>query len=150
MFRRGLTVDERLHRALQDRGLEWFSAAVMVAWGLTLAMPGNTLAGSNFQAFQRYPFMTETFWATIFGIVGGMRLVALYINGRNPRTPYARMGGALFGTISWGQVSLLITEGTYGATGIASTGTGVYALLALADLVSIYRAAHDVRYYRSK
>jgi len=148
MFRRGITLDERLHRALQDRGLEWFSAAVMVAWGVTLALPGDTLAGANFSAFQRYPWMTESFWASVFGVIGGMRLCALYINGKNPRTPYARMVGSLFGTVAWLQVSLLITEGTYGVTGIASTGTGVYALLAFADLVSIYRAAHDARYTR--
>jgi hypothetical protein len=146
MFRRGLTLDERLHRALQDRGMEWFSAAVMVAWAVTLALPGNTLDGSNFAAFHRYPWMTEIFWAVMFGVIGGARLLALYINGHSPRSPYARMIGSLFGALSWGQVSLLITEGTYGTTGVASTGTGVYALLAVADLISVYRAAHDARY----
>lgn len=149
MFRRGLPTAERLHLALQDRGLEWFSAAVMVAWGLTLAMPGNTLDGANFLAFHRSPWMTETFWATAFGLVGGGRFVALYINGRSPRTPHARIVGAVFGVLSWSQVSLLITEGTYHSTGVASTGTGVYALLALADLFSVFRAAHDARYHNT-
>ena len=146
MFRRGLPTGERMHRALQDRGLEWFSAAVMVSWGITLALPGNTLDGSNFTAFHRYPWMSEAFWAAAFGMVGGGRLVALYINGRKPQTPYARMAGSLFGALSWGQVALLITEGTYGLTGVASTGTGIYTLLAIADLFSIFRAAHDARY----
>ena len=59
------------------------------------------------------------------------------------------MSGSLFGALSWGQVSWLVTEGTYGLTGIASTGTGIYLLLALADLFSIFRAAHDARYHDS-
>ncbi len=149
MFRRGLSTAERVHVALQDRGLEWFSAAVMVSWGVTLALPGDTMAGANFAAFHRYPWMTETFWAATFGIVGGARLAALYINGRSPRTPHFRMAGSLFGALSWAQVAVLVTEGTYSVTGVASTGTGIYALLAVADLVSIFRAAHDARYHAS-
>lgn len=137
---------DRTRSMFQDRGLEWFSAAVMVAWGVTLALPGNTLDGISFTAFQRHAWMTETFWAAALGLAGGARIAALYVNGRNPRTPYARMAGALFGALSWGQVCWLLTQGTYGQTGIASTGTGVYGLLAVADLFSIFRAAHDARY----
>jgi hypothetical protein len=136
---------ERLDRALADRGLEWFSAAVMVAWGLTLALPGDTLDDPAFAAF-RTAWTGEVFWAAAFGLAGGARLAALYVNGRSPRTPFARMAGALFGALSWGQVAWLVTAATWGATGIAQTGTGLYGLLALADLFSIFRAAHDARY----
>ena len=139
-------LDGRLHRLVEGRGLEWLSSAVMVAWGGTLALPGNTFDTGSFAAFHGYGPMDEAFWAAAFGLVGGARIAALYINGRNPRTPYARMSGSLFGALSWGQVSWLFTQGTFGVTGVPSTGTGVYALLALADLVSIFRAAHDARY----
>jgi len=131
---------------MQDRGLEWFSALVMVAWGFTLALPGDTLAGPSFAAFHRYD-LTETFWAWLFGAIGAARLVALYINGRWPTTPFIRMVGSLFGAISWGQVSWLIAEGTYYSSGVASTGTAIYGLLALAEVFSIFRAAFDARYY---
>jgi hypothetical protein len=93
--------------------------------------------------------MTEEFWACMFGVIGGARLVALYINGRWPKTPRIRKIGAFFGLVSWAQVAWLITEGTAVKTGVLSTGTGMYALLALADLVSIFRAAFDARYYRT-
>lgn len=146
MFRRGIPPGERLHRVIQDRGLEWFSAAAMVGWGATLALPGNTLDGAAFGAFHRYPWLSESFWAAAFGIVGGARLAALYINGRSPRTPYARMGGSLFGAVSWAQISWLFTESTYGTNGVLGTGTVMYGLLAIADLVSILRAAYDARY----
>jgi hypothetical protein len=139
-------IETRIMLHMQDRALEWFSAFVMLSWGLVLALPGDSLAGQNFYAFRRYG-MTEDLWAWIFGAVGSARIIALYINGRWPRTPHIRMLGALFGAVSWGQVAWLITESTL-ATGVASTGIPVYAMLALADLFSIFRSAFDARYYR--
>lgn len=129
-----------------DRGLEWFSALVMLSWGITLALPGDTLSGAQYSAFSRFG-MTEEAWAGVFSSVGLARLVALYINGQWPKSPHIRMLGSLFGAISWAQVAYLLTLSTYVATGIAATGTAVYSLMALADLVGIARAAFDARYY---
>lgn len=129
-----------------DRGLEWFSAFVMLSWGVTLALPGDTLSGPSYAAFGRFG-MTEEAWAGVFSAVGLARLVALYINGHWPKSPHIRMLGSLFGAISWGQVAYLLTLSTYFTTGIAATGTAVYSLLALADLFGIARAAFDARYY---
>ena len=67
--------------------------------------------------------------------------------GRWPRTPYIHMVGSLFGTMSWAQVAWLLFAGGYFATGIPTTGVAVYGLLALADLLSIFRAAFDARYH---
>lgn len=145
--RRGGTA-ARLLLVFNDRGLEWFSAFVMLGWGLTLITPGDTLAGPQYAAFGRFG-MTEDAWAAVFGAVGLARLVALYINGQWPKSPHIRMAGSFFGAISWAQVAYLLTVSTYLSTGIANTGTAVYSLLALADLVGIARAAFDARYYRS-
>jgi hypothetical protein len=131
-----------------DRGLEWFSAVIMLGWGLTLVLPGDTLSGPQYAAFGRFG-ITEDMWALAFGAVGLARLVALYINGRWPRSPYVRMVGSLFGAVSWAQVAYLITESTYFATGIAATGTWIYSALAIADLLGIARAAFDARYHHS-
>jgi hypothetical protein len=131
-----------------DRGLEWFSALVMLAWGITLALPGDTLAGPQYAAFGRFG-MTEESWAWVFGVVGSARIAALYINGAWPRSPHVRMIGSTFGAISWAQVAYLLTLSTYFATGIAATGTAVYSLLALADLFGIARAAFDARYHNN-
>jgi hypothetical protein len=144
----GHDLKTRLRAHVNDRALEWFSASIMLAWSLVLALPGQTLAGPSFAAFNRFDWMTEALWAWVFGVVGAARIVALYINGRWPKTPHIRMAGSLFGALSWAQVAWLITEGTYNATGVASTGTAVYTLLALADIFSIYRARFDARYYR--
>ena len=128
-----------------NRQLEWFSACVMVGWSIILALPGDSLAAPQFAAFHRLG-LTETFWTALFGFVGAGRLVALYINGKSPRTPYARMLGALFGFLSWGQVAIQVGQGGYNAYGAASTGIAPYGLLAVAELISIYRASYDARY----
>jgi hypothetical protein len=142
-----MTYDEKLRHHCQDRALEWFSAIVMIAWGITLAWPGDTLDGDAFTAFRRHG-MTEAWWAVIFGAAGAARIAALYINGRQPKTPYVRMAGSLFGAVSWAQIAYLLFEGSH-MTGIPSTGVAIYTPLAVAELVSIFRAAFDARYYRT-
>lgn len=139
---------KQLDSHMQDRALEWFSGAAMLLWGLILALPGETMAGPSYAAFHRFG-TTEEFWAYAMGATGIARLVALFINGRWPRTPLIRMVGALFGLLCWSQITYLLLAGTYLATGVASTGPAVYGLLALADLFSIFRAAFDARYVSS-
>lgn len=131
-----------------DRGLEWFSSFVMLGWGATLILPGDTLSGPQYAAFGRFG-LTEEFWAWAFSLAGSARIVALYINGNWPKSPHIRMVGSLFGALSWAQVSYLLTASTYFTTGIAATGTVVYAGLAIVDLIGIARAAFDARYYSS-
>lgn len=137
----------RMSLFFNDRGLEWFSAGVMLVWGLTLIAPGQTLDGPQYAAFGRFG-ITEAMWAYVFGTVGAVRLVALYINGNWPKTPHVRMLGSLFGALSWAQVAWLLTESTYVATGVWNTGSGVYALFAIVDLLGIARAGFDARYHR--
>ena len=88
----------------------------MIARAATLALPGDLLSQPGFVALHRFG-MTESVWSFLFAFVGGARLVALYINGRRPRSPHIRMVGALFGAVSWIQVSVLLYE----AAGINNT-----------------------------
>ena len=127
------------------RDNEWLSSLLMCAWALVLAYPGDSLSGPSFSAFHRYG-MTETFWACAFGAMGGMRLAALYINGRSPRTPYARMLCAFFGFLAWGQVAFLVLQGTMQTLGVVSPGVAIYGILAVVELRSLYRASYDARY----
>jgi hypothetical protein len=120
-----------MRAAMQDRSPEWISALFMIWWGVALAMPGDTMAGPSFSAFDRYG-LTEEFWAWAFGSMGAARGVALYINGRWPKTPWVRMTGALFGAVSWMQVAWLLFAGSTLETGVYSTGTGVYLIIAVA------------------
>lgn len=142
------SLDDKMHAAIHDRALEWFSGIVMLMWGFVLMAPGDTLAGPQYAAFLRFG-ATEEFWAFAFTGVGTMRLTALYINGRWPKTPLFRMGCALFGAVSWGQVTWLLLEVSLQTGGALNTGIAVYGPFALAELFSIYRASFDARYYRS-
>ena len=131
-----------------DRGLEWLSSIVMIGWALVLIQPGDTLSGGNLRELLRYGF-TEQSVAVVFAGAGFARVGALYINGRWPRTPIVRMIGAGAGFMLWLQVSLILLGGSVLANGAMTTGVAVYLPLALADLISVYRAAFDARYQRS-
>jgi hypothetical protein len=147
--RRSHDLKLRLVKHMQDRSTEWLSALVMVSWGITLMMPGDTLLGPLFIAFKRYG-LTEDFWAWAFTSVGVARLTALWINGRWPRTPTIRSLCAIFGATSWVHVSYLLYQGSAGIGLPWSTGPGVYLILAFYDFIAIFRAAVDGRYQQPK
>ena len=134
-------------QSLHDRTVEWLSSLLMGAWCITLALPGETLSQPVYTAFHRFG-MTEAAWAIVFGVVCIARLVALYINGRWPRSPKIRIIGASFGALSWGQVSALLYQASAANGTPLSTGCLVYALLAVFEVYSAYRAAFDVRYHQ--
>lgn len=144
---------ERLYRTLllwfadrmKDRSPEWISSLFMLCWGFSLILPGDTLSGPQYAAFNRFGF-TETLWSGIFLGVGFSRMTALYVNGRWPRGPLIRIAGSLFGAISWMHVSTLLYDASWGAGNPMNTGVGVYLVLAIFDSVGIVRAGVDVRY----
>lgn len=133
-------------QSLQDRGIEWFSGCVMVAWGITFAMPGDLFqTQASFKAFAQYA--SEDVFAVVFGGVGAARMVALFINGRWPRSPIVRIFGAAFGAIIWGRVAVLFYESAAMNGALIGTGPAVYALLAVFEIFAINRAAFDARYH---
>ncbi|MDX6806592.1 hypothetical protein [Terrihabitans rhizophilus] len=136
----------RHQQQARERGLEWLSSIIMVAWGIILAQPGDTLSAANFSESAAHG-VAEDGLAYVFGALGGVRLAALYINGRWPRTPLLRMIGAGAGLLLWGQIASMFGT-SYLATGNAGTGFAAYGCLAMAEIFSIYWAAFDARYNR--
>lgn len=130
-----------------DRSMEWFSSLVMLAWCCTLVLPGNMLKQPVFAEFLRWG-LSVTHWIAIFGAVAIARIVALFINGRWPQGPVVRMVGAAIGAMIWVPICIMATDGSLRAYQSLSPSTGIYALLAAADLLAIRRAAHDARYFR--
>ena len=130
-----------------DRSIEWFSALAMLVLATILVMPGDTMAGPSFREFDHYG-LNEARLAAALGIVGAVRVVALWINGRWPRGPMLRIGGSVIGAMIWGQIAWLITLGALLNNGTISTDTGIYTLLAIGEILSIYKAAFDARYER--
>ncbi len=128
-----------------DRSGEWLCAGIMATWGAAQAIDGGTLCRPVPAALFGFGAAQEL-WAWMFGGVGLIRLAALYINGRWPRTPMIRMACAGLGFVSWCQLVWLFAQGGTPAQGVPATGAGIYAVLALAELHAIYAAAHDARY----
>lgn len=136
-----------VHHSCQLRELEWASAGIMLWWSYVLMRPGALLAQPGFAAFHKLP-VTETQWAWVFGVIGACRCAALYVNGRWPRTPYIRIFGAMFGVVTWPQISYMVSESSLISFGdFLTTGTGVYLGLAIMDVMAIFRASRDARYY---
>lgn len=125
--------------------MEWFSASVMLAWGITFALPGDLLTKPDFVGFHRYA-SSDALLAGLFSFAGAAGLGALYINGRWPKNAYIRVVRGLFGCVAWALIAFAFYDAAQMNKTPVGTGPLVYALLALYELVSIYRAAHDVRY----
>jgi hypothetical protein len=134
--------------SLKDRAIEWYSASVMVAWGITFALPGDLLSKPDFIGFHRYT-TSGALLASVFSIMGSSGLIALYINGRWPRGPIVRIARAAFGSVAWALIAYAFHDAAQINKMPIGTGPLSYALLALFEFVSIYRAAYDVRYHHA-
>jgi hypothetical protein len=141
-------------RSLEDRAIEWFAALVMLWFGANMAMPGDMLASPRFRGFQQWAF-SEGAWAAILIGFALARLVALYVNGRRPKTPYIRVICAVVGFLVYAWIAQGLAAPLTEATAAKSwmqlqseigPGWGVYQLLAFFELFSIYRAMKDSRY----
>lgn len=127
----------------QGRAAEWVTSLVMLDFGLTLLLPGETMSiSSSYAAFRSLGLDDAALGAPVVA-VALMRIAALYINGNWRRTPLLRGVGAVIGAVFF--ASLLASFSFPKLTGIAdawNTGT-TYAVLALFDLFSSYRAGAD-------
>jgi hypothetical protein len=126
----------------KSRALDWVCAAMILAWGITLAAPGNAMAQSPvYRIFlEKFP---EPVWAFILCAIGVARLLALIINGHAPRgSPVLRGGAAFLGVIVWGHflggfLDVSIRNGTL------SGGVGLNIVMLGAEIFSIGRATAD-------
>lgn len=129
-----------------DRAIEWLCAGITLWWAIALALPGDILSGPAFVAFNRVGWPQST-WMLLFAFSGGVRVIALWVNGRWPKTPIIRMFASIFGAFVWTQLAWLFYQSSLMNHGPFQTGMGVYGLLAAAEVFSTFRAAHDARYY---
>ena len=139
------TIWSREKLMAQDRSVEWLCAWLMIAWAITLMLPGDTLSIPQFQGFKHHG-LTAAHWCAFFGVLGGGRIAALIINGRWPRTARVRQVSAFFGAFSWVQIALLL----YLAHAPGAPWTPSFLIccvLAIFEFLSLRRAAFDGRYY---
>ena len=131
----------------QDRSVEWLCAWLMLAWAGTFAMPGDTLSYPSLSGFKHHG-LNEAWWTLIFTVAGGGRMIALYVNGRWPRSAIIRQGAAAFGFFSWVQIAVMLYRNAPGEGAPWVPSILVSAVLAAFELLSLRRARFDERYYK--
>lgn len=137
------TFMRRLHA--DDRALEWFSALALLGWGASLLF-GQDVYSPLYKTLHN--FGSKELWAVCLIVVGTARIAALGINGlMQSTTPVVRLVGAMLGVGFWAEVACLLTQSVWEQARAISPGMVIYALLAGAEIFSVFRAAVDARSY---
>lgn len=123
----------------QTRSVEWLLAGLMLAWGVGLMMPGNSLELTHLRYLKTVA--PEAIWAFGSVMIGGVRLAALYINGSWCRTPLIRAACSGLGIIWWIILGAL-TQAGYG-DGPQPPMTMFYPVFVAFEGYSVYRGARD-------
>ena len=117
---------------------------MMLGIAATIAASPRSIASGAFHLMQNIGFGPHSL-GLAFAAIGSMRIGALYANGRWPfYGPWCRAVGALGGALVWVQMSVALIAWSDTA-GYISIGVTVYAVLALGEFISCYRAANDAR-----
>lgn len=122
----------------RERFPEWVTSGMLLLWGLSLLQ--------STEGFQRpYFVFLETlgppsFWGSIALLMGIVRIVSLYINGRRKQTPAMRMAGAAMGIIIWFGVFI---GGMVHASFVPSVA--LYLGLTVLDTAALYFATIDAK-----
>jgi hypothetical protein len=121
------------------RWIEWQSAAIFVAIGLALALPGQTMSQPLFGAFLL--LMPEQMWSATLIIAGCIRAGALIINGRSPRgSPVVRAASAMFSAAIFAGLAAGFAQNA--PTGLWAAS--VYLTLTAFELATVYRAVREL------
>lgn len=126
------------------RLFEWVTTFMMLGIAATILMSPDSLGRGAFRWMLVVGF-TPLGLGLFFAVVGGLRCVALYANGRwclwGPRL---RALGAVCGAFIWAWMALALVFLTT-ETGTLSLGIFNWIALALGEIVSCARAGSDVR-----
>ncbi len=131
----------RFNQHVHIRLGEWLASAILLSLGTVLLAFPHIFEGPMAVSFAMLRQMArQPIWAFAFFIIGGTRIIALYINGRKRITPYIRMGMAVISCFVWYQFTLGLL-----LTGIPSTGLAVYPWLLALDIYNVFRSSSDAR-----
>ena len=72
---------------------------MMLAWGMGLMLPGDSMSLPQYRLLKE--LAPEPVWAAWSLGIGGLRFIALYINGHWRKTPLIRMSCAILGMVWW-------------------------------------------------
>ncbi|UYW34494.1 hypothetical protein [Methylorubrum extorquens] len=130
------------------RLFEWCMATMMVLIAFTLAMPGDTMERNALKPIANMGF-SEPNMALIFGCVGSVRIMALFLNGYinnvriGPKGAYARAAGAAVGCAIMGQFATALIYDAFTVAHAPSFVIPVFGTLAGFEAISVYIAVLD-------
>lgn len=130
------------------RLFEWCMATMMVLIAFTLAMPGDTMERGALKPIAEMGF-SEANMALLFGSVGAVRIMALFLNGyinnanTGPKGAYFRAFGAGVGCLIMGQFAFALVWDALAVAHAPSFVIPVFGTLAGFEALSVYIAVLD-------
>lgn len=118
---------------------EWLAAAIELSLGVLLFAAPAMFASDDLFAVMRQ-FAAQQVWAFAATIIGGARIVALYVNGRKSITPYIRMTMAFLSCFVWYNFALGLI-----LSGIPALSLATVPWLLTLDIYNVFRASADAR-----
>lgn len=133
-----------IHFVHTERIPEWATSFIMLFFGVSLLLPGETMAikGYGNMAFNNYG---DAGIGSIMTLLGVLRIIALYINGNWKRTPLIRMVGAVLGVQMFLAISVSLAIPFLTRDMAPNTAWGTYLVLAVLDTHAVWRASKDAR-----
>lgn len=130
---------------LTCRLFEWVTTIIMLGMAATIILYPDALAKGAFR-YMLVAGFTPLVMGLFLAVVGAVRVVALYLNGRSPLWgPRVRAVGALAGAFIWCWMAVALAYLT-NDTGFPSIGIFNWIGLTLGEIVSCARAGSDVRH----
>lgn len=134
---------QHLGQTFPTRMAEWFLGVVLFNWGLILIRPEETFNYSTSYA-GLVNLAPEDWWAWGCLVVGGARLVALFINGAwVPPTYRLRSITSFLSLLFWFSISYGMMFGSNATTGLA-----VYPAMALLEYGCLWRTGRDFQLHK--
>lgn len=119
---------------------EWLASAILLTLAV-LFLGAPTMFALNPEYFAGMAqFGGQPYWAVYFIAIGGIRIAALYINGRKRITPYIRMGLSFLACFVWYQIVMSLF-----VSGVPGLGWAVFPWLLALDMYNVFRSSADAR-----
>lgn len=122
------------------RALEWGLSWIMLAIGLCLFIPYDTLGQATFQPIREWG--DDKFWGTVLCVLSFVRIVALWRNGGWVPSPVIRAVTSVFSSAVWALFAIGLTN--------AFVLLPIFIGFVLADIYSVGRASADARMSRDQ
>jgi hypothetical protein len=119
---------------------EWLSGFVLTSIALLMFCATDMFERSPEYFSGLIAFGSQVAWGIVCTIFGGVRLVALYINGRKRITPYIRMILAFLSCFVYWQLAISLF-----ASGVPGLGWALVPWLLVVEMYNVFRSSVDAR-----